>query len=157
MYFDGELATLPTGYYLHRMLGDSYRALAQTHTAEHVAEMHPTEDAEAGFTVTEERLDTPEPGSVEAAVIDAGYGTGISLTNLRNAPSEGLDRIRAQSSSLPTPVPQAFDAVLTNPTITTYYTTNLHSEQQGKPIRARTAAPPKSPSAPVLHQRTRSP
>ncbi len=129
VYFDGELAALPMGYYLHRMLGDGYRTLAQTHTAEHVAEMHPTEEAEAGFTVTEERLDAPEPGSVEAAVIDAGYGTDISLTNLRNAPSEGLDRIRAQSSSLPTPVPQAFDAVLTSPTTTTYYTTSLQNEQ----------------------------
>ncbi|NYH80655.1 erythromycin esterase [Actinopolyspora biskrensis] len=129
VYFDDELAVLPMGYYLHRTLGDSYRALAQTHTAEHVVEMHPTEEAEAGFTVTEERLGTPEPGSVEAAVIDAGYGTDISLTNLRNAPSEGLDRIRAQGSSLPIPVPQAFDAVLTSPTTTTYYTTSLHSEQ----------------------------
>ncbi|WP_258175182.1 erythromycin esterase family protein [Actinopolyspora mortivallis] len=129
VYFDGELAALPMGYYLHLLLGDDYRALAQTHTAEHVAEMHPSEDTETGFTVTEERLDTPEPGSVEAAVIDAGHGAEISLTSLRNAPSEGLDSIRTQSSSLSTPVPRAFDAVLTSPTTTTYHTASLHDER----------------------------
>ncbi|GAB3556864.1 erythromycin esterase [Actinopolyspora lacussalsi] len=128
VYFDGELAALPMGYYLDRMLGENYRALAQTHTAEQVAEMSPDERAESGLTVAEEPLDAPEPGSVEAAVIDAGYGDDISLTNLREAPVGSLDRIRTQSATQLTPVVEAFDGVLTVPTATTYYTTGLREE-----------------------------
>ncbi|MFD0774173.1 erythromycin esterase family protein [Streptomonospora algeriensis] len=127
VYFDGELAALPMGYYLDLILGDDYRALAQTHTAETVAEMHPDERAAGGFTIAEERLETPGAGSVEAAVIDAGYGADISLTGLRRAPREGLERIRSQSAELHMPISEAFDGVLTVPTTTTCFTTDLNA------------------------------
>ncbi|WP_438388829.1 erythromycin esterase family protein [Actinopolyspora saharensis] len=104
VYFDGELATLPMGHYLDRVLGESYRALAQTHTAEHVVEMYPDERTGSGLTTAEEPLDASEPGSVEAAVIESGHGADISLTDLRGLGGEALDRIRTQSSSLLTPV-----------------------------------------------------
>ncbi|MET9341125.1 erythromycin esterase family protein [Nonomuraea sp. NPDC003804] len=123
--YGGELAALPMGHYLSRMLGDGYRALALTHTAGSVAEMHLDEKSEAGFTVAEEQLAAPEPGSVEAALVDAGFGTAVSLTNLRHAPQGALDRIRSQSASVLTPMREAFDGVITTPTATTSFSTSL--------------------------------
>jgi erythromycin esterase len=128
--FDGQLAALPLGFYLERALGSAYRALAMTHTADEVPEMHPDESPEVGFAVVPTRLAAPSAGSVEAAVIDAGYGADVTLTDLRASPhaADGrvlLDRIRTQSAELPTPVPEAYDAVLCVPTATADVTTTF--------------------------------
>ncbi|MFF5258784.1 erythromycin esterase family protein [Actinomadura viridis] len=122
VHFDGDLIAFPMGHYLHRALGDGYRAIALTHTADHVPEMHLDETTEAGFTVIDETLAPPSPGSIEAALIDAGFQDAITLTDLRPVPPEGprpLDRIRTQSADIELPVREAFDAVLSVPTVTT--------------------------------------
>jgi len=121
LVFDGNLTVLSMGHYLHRMLDDDYLALAVTSTADHTAEMYLDKDAPDGFSVADTPLDPPESGSVEAAVVSAGCG--LSLADLRQAPrgttdSPGLDRIRTQSTYIHTSVRDAFDAVLTIPTMT---------------------------------------
>ncbi|MER7988123.1 erythromycin esterase family protein [Streptomyces noursei] len=121
--FGGPLTTLPMGHHLARTLGPDYRAVAVTHTADHVPEMVLDARRAVGFTVADTPLAPPEPGSVEAALIDAGLGDRITLTDLRRPPrdtdGEPLpNRIRSQSATLTTPVPAAFDAVLATPTVT---------------------------------------
>lgn len=121
--FDGVLTTLPMGQHLHRMLGNDYRVVALTHTADHVPEMYPDENTPVGFTLAEAALEHPPLGSVEAALGAAGLGNQISLTDLRHSPYDNhaaplLNQIRTQSSVLHTPLPQAFDAVLSVPTVT---------------------------------------
>ncbi|MEW1848209.1 hypothetical protein AB0392_60500 [Nonomuraea angiospora] len=72
--------------------------------------------APAGFTLDVVSLDAPAPGSVEGALVDAGLGGAVTLTDLRPAPP--LDRIRSQSATVDTPLHQAFDAVVCTPTAT---------------------------------------
>lgn len=72
--------------------------------------MYPDPGAEAGFALAGAELDPPAAGSVEAALIDAGAGDGITLTDLRRSPRDGqgkplLQRIRSQSAVLSPPVP----------------------------------------------------
>ncbi|MFC9219269.1 erythromycin esterase family protein [Streptomyces hygroscopicus] len=119
----GGLTALPMGRHLQRMLGQDYRAVALVHTSDHVPEMYPDQSAAVGFTLAEARLRPAEPGSVEAALTDAGLADRITLTNLRHAPRDAqgaplLNNIRSQSSVLSTPVSEAFDAVLAVPTVT---------------------------------------
>ncbi|MFG2139775.1 erythromycin esterase family protein [Streptomyces sp. NPDC048650] len=121
--FGGALTAPPMGRHLHRMFGRDYRSVALTHTADHVPEMYPDQAAKVGFTLEDARLEPPGPGSVEAALIDAGLGDRTTLTDLRRSPRDAhgeplLNGIRAQSASVSTPVPLAFDAVLTVPTVT---------------------------------------
>ncbi|WP_433872494.1 erythromycin esterase family protein [Saccharopolyspora sp. CA-218241] len=122
--FDGELLALPMGLHLHRMFGEDYRPLAVTHTADHVPEMHPDGVGELGYTIAETSFGPPEPGSVEAGVVDAGFGAACTIADLRRArqelPAEVLpDRIRAQGDHVRTAVAEAFDGVLITPTVTT--------------------------------------
>ncbi|MFE3653057.1 erythromycin esterase family protein [Streptomyces sp. NPDC059152] len=119
----GSFTVVPMGYHLARTLGTDYRAVAVTHTADHVPEMVPDERSRVGFTVADTPLAAPAPGSVEAALIDAGLGDRISLTDLRHPPRDDdgtplPNGIRSQSTTLATPVPAAFDAVLAVPTVT---------------------------------------
>jgi erythromycin esterase len=114
--FGGQLTALPMGHYLARALGDDYRAVALTHTADHVPEMVLDETGEVGFTVADTALQPAEPGSVEGALIDAVLDDRITLTGLRG--EVAFDRIRSQSATLETPVADAFDAVLNSPTVT---------------------------------------
>ncbi|MFE7357381.1 erythromycin esterase family protein [Streptomyces sp. NPDC057543] len=121
--FGGGLTTLPMGQHLQRMLGQDYRTVALVHTADHVPEMYPDQSAAVGFTLAEAPLEPAEPGSVEAALIDAGLADRITLTDLRHAPRDEqgaplINGLRFQSSHLSTPVPEAFDAVLAVPTVT---------------------------------------
>lgn len=122
--FGGHLYAHPMGQHLRRQLGDAYLALAVTSTADHTAEMRLDESVPVGFTVGDVPLAPPEPGSVEAAITAAGLARGHSLIDLRKAPRPGqddgetIDRIRSQSAYMHTPVHDAFDAVLTIPTVT---------------------------------------
>jgi len=123
MALGGGLTALTMGQNLQRMLGEDYRAVALVHTADHVPEMYPDQSAPVGFTLAEADLPAAEPGSVEAALSDAGIADRITLTDLRHAPRDAqgaplLDKIRSQSAVLSTPVPDAFDAVLAVPTVT---------------------------------------
>lgn len=88
----------------------------------HVPEMYSDPDAAVGFTLAEAHLEPAAPGSVEAALTDAGLADRIASTNLRDAPRDNqgeplLNGIRFQSSHPSTPVPEAFDAVLAVPTV----------------------------------------
>ncbi|MGW0072748.1 hypothetical protein ACWDUI_35465 [Streptosporangium sandarakinum] len=83
MAYDGHLTTLPMGRYLDRALGGDYVAPALTSTADHTVEMYPDPDAALGFTIAGTALAPPEPGSVEAAALDAGIG--LALVDLRRA------------------------------------------------------------------------
>ncbi|MEU8681711.1 erythromycin esterase family protein [Streptomyces sp. NPDC048611] len=119
----GGLTALPMGLHLQRMLGRDYRTVALVHTADQVPEMHLDANAAVGFTVAEAHLPPPEPGSVEAALTDAGLADRITLTDLRQAPRDAQGAplplaIRSQSSTVHTPVSVAFDAVLSVPTVT---------------------------------------
>lgn len=123
MQFAGGLTALPMGQHLQRMLGPDYRTVALVHTADHVPEMYPDQSAAVGFTLADARLEPGEPGSVEGALTDAGFADRITLTDLRHSPRDAqgaplLHSIRSQSSSLSTPVPEAFDAVIAVPTVT---------------------------------------
>ncbi|NIH80367.1 erythromycin esterase family protein [Amycolatopsis viridis] len=122
--FGGQLTTMPMGQLLHRVLGDDYRPLALTHTANHVPEMYPDGEGELGFKIVDTPLAAPEPGSVEAGVVEAGLGAEHVLVDLRHArrdlPAGALpDRFRTQSVVLETPVAEAFDGVLVTPMVTT--------------------------------------
>lgn len=67
-------------------------------------------------------MNPPPPGSVEREIDAAGLGRDISLCDLRplrDDPAVELSSIRAQSAQMPTPVTDAFDAVLAVPTVTT--------------------------------------
>ncbi|WP_020667501.1 erythromycin esterase family protein [Amycolatopsis nigrescens] len=127
--FDGQLAALPLGFYLSRHFGHDYRAIALTHTAGTVPEMYPDESKELGFEVTDTPLGPPTKGSVEEALIEAGFGPRLTYTDLRPLRTGQedvlLDRIRMQSTELQTPVPEAFDGVLSVPTTTTEVTPAL--------------------------------
>ncbi|WP_274911662.1 erythromycin esterase family protein [Streptomyces sp. WZ-12] len=121
--FGGAFSALPMGGHLARTLGDAYRTVALTHTADHVPEMLPDAHSPVGFTLADTPLAPPEPGSVEGALLDAGLGERTTLTDLRRSPrgADGtplLDRIRTQSASVVTRVPAAIDAVLSVPTVT---------------------------------------
>ncbi|RAJ69987.1 erythromycin esterase [Streptomyces sp. Amel2xB2] len=130
--FDGVLTALPMGQHLRLALGEDYRALALTHTDDHVPEMSvDTDGTEAGtdsgsgvgFTLVDTRLADPGSGSVEAALGAAGLGDEATLTDLRRSPAHAqgqplLRRIRTQSAVQSLSVPEAFDAVLSVPTVT---------------------------------------
>ncbi|MFJ5676509.1 erythromycin esterase family protein [Streptomyces sp. NPDC093097] len=121
--FGDAFSALPMGGHLVRTLGDAYRTVAVTHTADHIPEMCLDEHSPVGFTVRDTPLASPEPGSVEAALLDAGLGDRITLTDLRRSPRDTagtplLNRIRAQSAVVTTAIPAAFDAVLSVPEVT---------------------------------------
>ncbi|WP_078882188.1 erythromycin esterase family protein [Streptomyces rimosus] len=119
VFFDGRLTSLPMGHHLHHALGDDYFALAMTSVGGRTAEMHLDEGTTFGFRVEDTPLDPPEPGSLEAAVADAGLGSGIALAGLRGHRGPGgPDRIRMHSGYLHTPVLDAFDGVLSVPAST---------------------------------------
>ncbi|MFI5522247.1 erythromycin esterase family protein [Streptomyces platensis] len=123
MQLAGGLTALPMGLHLQRTLGQDYRTVALVHTADHVPEMYPDRSAAVGFTLADARLEPAGPGSVEGALTDAGLAGRITLTDLRHTPRDAqgaplLHSIRSQSSSLSTPVPDAFDAVIAVPTVT---------------------------------------
>ncbi|MFF0747147.1 erythromycin esterase family protein [Streptomyces sp. NPDC004111] len=118
--FDGHLAGLPMGQYLHHALGDTYFALGLTSVTGHTAEMRRDEAAPFGFTVHDTPLEPPTPGSIEAAYADSGLA--IAVADLRRARTTGLvspNRIRMQSIYQHTPVVDAFDGILSVPTSTT--------------------------------------
>ncbi|MFC5748523.1 erythromycin esterase family protein [Actinomadura rugatobispora] len=128
VHYDGELFGYVMGHYLAGALGGDYRAIAMTHTADSVPEMNPDGSGEVGFSLVDTAAAPARPGSVEGALLDAGLGSAITLTGLRHAPraADGdalLGGIRSQSSEMVTPVPEAFDAVLTVPSATTHFTT----------------------------------
>lgn len=71
--FDGELTTLPMGYYLSREVGDRYRAVGLTNLGHRVPEMSfPRPESPVGFAVTTVEIPFPTPGSIEHALIEAG-------------------------------------------------------------------------------------
>ncbi|WP_054814949.1 erythromycin esterase family protein [Nocardia arizonensis] len=122
--FDNGPTVLPMGLHLQRALGSDYRAIALTHSDDHVAEMYPSPGHAAGFTVRDTALDPPRPGTVESALTRAGFGDQITMTDLRRPPDDTetgplLTGIRSQSTTLELSVTDAFDAVLCLPTVTT--------------------------------------
>lgn len=115
------------GQHLARVLGEDYVASAAAHTAGHVPEMHPDTAAAVGFTIADAELPAPPRGSIEAGLIDAGLGRLITLTDLRRSPRDERGRplltdIRTQSAAMHTPLPDAFDAVISTPKVTREYT-----------------------------------
>ncbi|AJT65939.1 hypothetical protein T261_4285 [Streptomyces lydicus] len=117
----GRVIGLPMGHHLQRAFGEDYFALGLTGLDGHSADMHLDESARFGFTVEEKPLPSPEPGSIEAAFAEAGPGP--ILAGLRTAPRPVSgqpafpDRMLHQGCYLPTPVLDAFDALLAVPTI----------------------------------------
>ncbi|WP_330230110.1 erythromycin esterase family protein [Nocardia sp. NBC_00508] len=111
-----------TEIHLAEELGQDYRTVAFTHTATSVPELYPDTGQPIGFTVTDTAMDPPPQGNFEHAIDVAGLGMDISLCDLRplrDDPAVELSSIRTQSAQMPTPVTDAFDAVLTVPTVTT--------------------------------------
>ncbi|AGZ42685.1 erythromycin esterase family protein [Actinoplanes friuliensis] len=116
--FDGELTALPMGYYLARNLGKGYRSIALTHTGRHVPEMaFPAEKSPVGFTLEDVGLPTPPDGSIEKALVNAGLGTSITLTDLHVSTSP-FSHVRSQSAVMDTDLSRAFDVVLSSPAAT---------------------------------------
>lgn len=129
--FDGTHAALPMGLHLARALGTDYRAIAQTHTADHAPDIYPGEGDDAtGFALVQAELEPPRPGSFEATLTEAGHRTGLSLSNLRRAPQlpDGaleLNGMRAQSMVTDGPVREAWDGVVTVDRLTTHHTRSV--------------------------------
>jgi erythromycin esterase len=114
----GDATTaLPMGQHLAAALGEDYVAIGVTHTDGHVPEMRPDAAAPVGFTLQDVNLPGLPPGSIEAALLDAGLRDRAILTDLRPAPGT-LTSIRTQSALMHTPLGEAFDAVLSVPTVT---------------------------------------
>ena len=116
--FDGRLTGFPMGHYLHRTLGDEYFALGLTSVGGHTADMRPDVNARFGFTVDDTPLEPPETGSIEAAFADAEIGLGMVRLAPQVHGASHPDRIRIQSAYLHTPIPEAFDGILSTPTST---------------------------------------
>ncbi|MCV2488746.1 erythromycin esterase family protein [Geodermatophilus sp. YIM 151500] len=111
--YGGELQVLPLGQHLDRVLGNDYAVVGLTSGGGRTAALHP--DAEAGpygFRIQDTALDPPEPGSIEAALAEAGAGLGIADLRAARGDGAGPDRIRLDSDYLATPVVDAFDAVV---------------------------------------------
>lgn len=131
--FDGQLTGFPMGHHLAGQFGDDYFALALTSMAGHTAEMELDESARFGFVIDELPLQTPEDGSIEAALADAPR---LVLAGLRSAPGHGPDRIRMHAGYLHSPVSEAFDAVISVPESTVaadmdYKKSALYSDSPG--------------------------
>jgi erythromycin esterase len=121
--FGQSTIAVPMGQILHRKLGRDYLAIALTHTDDHVPEMYPDENNKRGFTLRDIGLEFPQPGSIERALLDAGFGDAISITDLRRSWNSErgeplLTEIRTQSAVQRTHLGEAFDAVLAVPTVT---------------------------------------
>jgi erythromycin esterase len=76
-----------------------------------------------GFTLGDVALPDPQPGGLEAALIEADLRERATLTDLRHTPTgpdgtELLTRIRPQNAAMHTPLGDAFDAVISTSTVT---------------------------------------
>jgi erythromycin esterase len=145
--FGGELAAYPLGYYLHRVLGADYRAVALTHTADPVPEMN-LGGGVLGFTLVDTAVAPPSPGSVERFLLDLGLGDQVTLTSLRPAAGGGgqensFGRIRAQSEEQELAVADAFDGVVSVPSTTESFEAHLW---QRAPVTAGGCRRPGCPS-----------
>lgn len=121
--FDTTVIGLQMGLHLTRMLGGDYVSIAVTHTATHVPEMHREAGSSVGFVVRDVDLPEPQTGSIEHALIQASLRDQVTLTDLRHAPTADdgsalLTEIRTQSATTGAPLGQAFDAVISTPTVT---------------------------------------
>jgi erythromycin esterase len=111
--YDGELQVLPMGLHLDRLLGDDYVAVALTSGGGRTAALYPDADVGPyGFRVEDTALESPEPGSIEAALADAGVRLGLADLRAARGDGAGPDRIRLDSGYLSMPVADAFDAVV---------------------------------------------
>ncbi|MFF1920274.1 erythromycin esterase family protein [Streptomyces sp. NPDC058221] len=81
----------------HNALGDAYFALGLTSVTGHTAKMRRDEKAAFGSTIHDTALETPVPGSVEAAFADAGLG--LASADLRRARAENLSGLRSTPAS----------------------------------------------------------
>ena len=124
------MSSRPTrwAYYLHDALGADYRAVALTHTADRVPEMD-VGAGELGFTLVDTEVAPPSAGSVERYLVDLGLGDQVTLTSLRATAAEGarngFSRVRAQSEEQELAVAEAFDGVLSVPSVTESFETHL--------------------------------
>jgi erythromycin esterase len=114
------LSAHPLGMYLHRMLGDAYRVIGTTTTGAVSSEMELDPSVPVGFRVVQAALDPPQPGSLEATLLAAGFGDLPTLASLHRASAAGLSfqRIRAQSGYLTCDVAAAYDAIISLPRLT---------------------------------------
>ncbi|MGI5864091.1 MAG: erythromycin esterase family protein [Myxococcales bacterium] len=114
------LSAHPLGLYLHRALGEGYRAIGSTTTGDITSEMKLDPAAEVGFLVVAAPLGPPAPGGVEAALVAGGLGGSLALCDLRGAAAAGVafERIRAQSGYLTLDVTAGYDAVISVPRLT---------------------------------------
>ena len=118
----------PLGFYLAEALGDDYRTIALTHTAETAPDLHPA-DNPMGFDVRDTPVAEPPPTSVEGALTAAnlaGVTSVLPLGALRRDPRMAPASIGAQSEQVPTDVVTAFDAVINLPTATATADLTLH-------------------------------
>jgi len=114
------LSAHPLGMYLDRTLGDAYRVIGTTTTGGVSSEMELDPSVPVGFRVVQAALEPPQPGSLEAALLAAGFGDRLALASLRRAAAAGLtfQRIRAQSGYLTSDVAAAYDAIISLPRLT---------------------------------------
>jgi len=114
------LSAHPLGMYLDRTLGDAYRVIGTTTTGRGSSEMELDPSVPVGFRVVQAALEPPQPGSLEAALLAAGFGDRLALASLRRAAAAGLtfQRIRAQSGYLTSDVAAAYDAIISLPRLT---------------------------------------
>jgi erythromycin esterase len=114
------LSAHPLGMYLDRTLGDAYRVIGTTTTGGVSSEMELDPSVPVGFRVVQAALEPPQPGSLEAALLAAGFSDRLTLASLRRAAAAGLSfqRIRAQSGYLTCDVTAAYDAVISLPRLT---------------------------------------
>lgn len=114
------LSAHPMGLYLDGALGDRYRVIGTTTTGDRTSEMTFDMSRDVGFAVVEAELEPPQEGSPEAALVAAGLGDRVTLSEVRRAPECGLsfDRVRAQSGYLVGNIATAYDAIVALPRFT---------------------------------------
>lgn len=117
-----EVSALPMGRQLAEAFGTDYVSVALTHTDRTVPDMIPDPSAPVGFRLEDVPAAEPLPGSIEHLVEQNGFGVRATLTDLRQVPRNDrdvsvLDSIRTQSSLMRTDLADAFDAVISVPSV----------------------------------------
>lgn len=119
--FGGETVAFPMGFYLAREFGPAYRAIGLTHVSRSVPEMDfPSHESPLGFNIGMVTIGEPVEGSVERALVDAGFAGELALLSLQTSAAEltSISKIRSQSAHVTTNIEAAFDAIITLPSTT---------------------------------------
>jgi erythromycin esterase len=105
------------GYFLKQLYGNEYKAIAQTSSDNHTAEMEIDAALPFGFRVIDKPLEKPIENSFNAFIENNNHGNEITFTDLTDKNAPDFSSIRSQSAFVSTSVKNAFDGVINLPKI----------------------------------------